>query len=689
MIFTSLPPDFSSRGHEAAKSQQESFLFRKIYIHAIRTALPFHKLSQDDIREFMSQRPGLKTDEIRMIDKIYKTSAINHRYSILDDFKADPDHSSGRSLFSGPIPPGTAERNRHFTDSARMGSLALVREMLNPDTALTGRQLGDNPFVAGPGAGGLSPWFSITDVTHLITVSCTGFSAPGFDIDLQKELGMSPRLERLHIGFMGCYAAFPALRAARSICAADPDARVLIVGVEFCTLHFQDSREKDSIIANSLFADGLAAVLLSSNPRDSRGGSRGRPLFSLGAVSSSMIGGGEDMMAWTLGDTGFLMKLSAYVPRLIEQNLKTIIENLSRQSGIRARDISLWALHPGGRAILDRARQNLELPKKAMEASYSILSRYGNMSAVTIYFVLAEMMKTKDKERDLKKKDRVFAAAFGPGLTVESAILCPLPSTHTLRAGVPSAALPRLIPDISRRSRLPELMDDPRVQEKDLFRTVRQFRIINRLLTGYRRILYKEVLKKIRHSGKKKEWTILDLGCGGGDVLRWLALQGRRYGLSLKLVGVDPDSRILNWARTDSTAFPEIHFEEGSSSTLADVSRRWGGFDFILSNHVMHHLYGVHLDNYILRASRYARQGVVLNDLRRSVWAYIGYTILAGLFFHKSLAFYDGRLSVLKSFRKAELESILTSLGLEVNLEVRKVFPFRLILTSKKRPEHA
>jgi len=248
-------------------------------------------------------------------------------------------------------------------------------------------------------------------ITHIITVSCTGFSAPGFDFHIVKELKLNPSIDRFHIGFMGCYAAFPALKLAKSICDSDSDARVLVVNVELCSLHFQQKFEPDIIVANAIFSDGVSACLVSSNEEDSEGAK-----FILNSFHSHLIPDSEEDMAWKIGMYGFDMKLSYYVPKLIDANILQIMESLLQKARIKKDDIDVWAIHPGGKAILEKLASTLGLTKEDLSISYEVLWEYGNMSSSTIFFVLEKIL-------ERKKAKIIFTAAFGPGLTVETGVM--------------------------------------------------------------------------------------------------------------------------------------------------------------------------------------------------------------------------------------------------------------------------
>ncbi len=355
-----------------------------VYIRALATALPEFKNQQSEIETFMLKVVGDTPRKKAFIQKIYEGSAIETRYSVIPDYQLPTDQ---RIFFPKndnlePVPT-TAQRNALFCVEANNLAALAVRRLFD--------QL---------------PEFDPKTITHLITVSCTGFSAPGFDFHLVREFALSPAIHRFHIGFMGCFAAFPALKLAQSLVRSSSGAQVLIVDVEACTLHFQKEFQPDVVVANALFADGAAAILVS--------GDEG-PL-QLHDFRSHIIPGSEDDMAWIIGETGFDMKLSSYVPRLIEGNIAAVLERLFADSGWNRDELKLWAVHPGGRAILDKTAAVLGLQHGELEVSYDVLRRFGNMSSVTIFFVLREIL-------DRKQKGKLFACAFGPGLTVESGFL--------------------------------------------------------------------------------------------------------------------------------------------------------------------------------------------------------------------------------------------------------------------------
>jgi len=357
-----------------------------VRIVGIETAVPEHSYSQEFTHSFMRALYEGKPRAQQMIDRIYPASAIEKRHTVIGDYDKDPSEYTFYPKTADLKPePTTKQRNDLFISEAQRLSLQAARALLE---RFPGVREG---------------------VTHLITVSCTGFSAPGFDFYLAKELPLPPEVHRFHLGFMGCYAAFPAMKLADSICRADPKAKVLIVNVELCSLHLQQKEDIDVIVANALFADGVSAALVSADPSDAAGPSIAFRHFATRTAPES-----EEDMAWSVGQTGFDMKLSVYVPRIIKRNIASLIDAAMESSGISREAVDIWALHPGGRAILDKAAATLGLDPEDFAVSYDVLREYGNMSSATIMFVLKRILEGS-------RSGHIFATAFGPGLTLEAA----------------------------------------------------------------------------------------------------------------------------------------------------------------------------------------------------------------------------------------------------------------------------
>lgn len=356
------------------------------YIHTIQTAVPQYSYHQDELRDWMKEIvPDSERDE-RIIHHIYNRSGIHTRYSAVDDFRKTASH---QLFFNGQgAAPGTASRNETYIREGRKLFVEVAQKLINR-----------SDFTAG-------------QISHLITVSCTGFYAPGPDYDIIKALGLSPKTERYHLGFMGCYAAIPALKMADQICRANPEANVMIVSVELCTLHFQADPKMDDLLSASVFADGGAGAIVSNHTPD-------QSAYQIDGFASAITEKGKNDMAWSIGDTGFNMVLSSYIPQLLAEGLAPFLDPVMEQFGLTLEEINLWAVHPGGRAILDKVERTLKLTDNTLESSRKILSRYGNMSSATILFVLKEIL----QQSPVRPESRTLAMAFGPGLTLESALL--------------------------------------------------------------------------------------------------------------------------------------------------------------------------------------------------------------------------------------------------------------------------
>lgn len=357
------------------------------YINSIGTAVPAYKLEQSVIAGFM-ERLAKSEEEVRKIKTIFRASAIATRYTVLADYGRPGDftffpNTSGMEPF-----PDTATRMQTFREHAAELSVSAVRDCQSKTS------------------------FKFEDVTHLITVSCTGMYAPGLDVDLVNRLPLKSSVSRTCINFMGCFAAVSAIKAADAFCKTSPHAKVLIVCTELCSLHFQKDFTDDNILANALFGDGAAAVLVEPKPGLN---------ISLGIEGfySDILASGAAHMAWSIGNLGFEMRLSSYIPELLGMEIKGMVKNLTSHVSTEHFSIEHYAIHPGGKKILDAAAEKLEIPKEQLRASYQVLHDFGNMSSPTILFVLKKIL----DNNDLKRNDRVLGMAFGPGITVESLIL--------------------------------------------------------------------------------------------------------------------------------------------------------------------------------------------------------------------------------------------------------------------------
>jgi alpha-pyrone synthase len=241
------------------------------------------------------------------------------------------------------------------------------------------------------------------EITHLIVTSCTGFSAPGIDLELVQRCNLDPSIERTVVGFMGCNAAINALKLARHIVRSALDSKVLIVSLELCTLHLQESEDLGRLLSFLVFADGCAAALVSATPSG----------FAIDGFHAELMPQAAEQITWTIGDLGFDMTLSGHVPATIAAALRTASGRVL--SGESAAAFDLWAVHPGGRTVLDAVEDAFELDQSALAASRTILRHFGNMSSPTVLFVLEAMTRSP-----VPAGARGCAMAFGPGLTAET-----------------------------------------------------------------------------------------------------------------------------------------------------------------------------------------------------------------------------------------------------------------------------
>jgi predicted naringenin-chalcone synthase len=237
-------------------------------------------------------------------------------------------------------------------------------------------------------------------VTHLVVASCTGFAAPGLDFHIMRDAGLRASVERTVVGFMGCFAAVNALKLARHIVRSERGAVVLVVNLELCSLHLQEQWELEKMLSFLLFADGASAALVSAAPTG----------LALGRFSATVLPESEELITWEIGDSGFHMHLSGQVPSRIRRFLRTHGEGLLDKRA--AAEIEHWAVHAGGRSVLDAVQEGLRLGPDALRHSRAVLREFGNMSSVTLMFVLDRIMRGGGGDG--------IAMAFGPGLTVES-----------------------------------------------------------------------------------------------------------------------------------------------------------------------------------------------------------------------------------------------------------------------------
>lgn len=321
--------------------------------------------------------------------------------------------------------PGTADRMALYERYAPQLAIEACRQAVGMDladlktTQLRDRLEGSDPLGTDGGvesdttsslrnASSIDP----ASITHLVTVSCTGFAAPGVDWHLFDALGLSPTVQRVQVGFMGCHGAINGLRTARGLAAADPDAVVLLCAVELCSLHYRMTWEDEAMVGNALFADGSAAVVVVGRNRVEEF-SQGIPILDSASIR---IPDSDDQMSWRIGDHGFDMTLTGQVPTSIQAHLQDWLAHWLGPHGLSADDISDWIVHPGGPRILDATEVALNLPENELGRSREVLSELGNMSSPTVLFVLQRSLKAG------KSGPRVVLA-FGPGLVAEATLL--------------------------------------------------------------------------------------------------------------------------------------------------------------------------------------------------------------------------------------------------------------------------
>lgn len=345
---------------------------RRAYVNAVAGVVPAHDVHDLFIEWAESQIEDSRTRKLfrRMADR----SGIDHRWSILPPATGGRPHNQEGGYYHPAMPPTSSRMQRYASEAPGLAMRAIDK---------------------------LRDQVSLDGVTHLVVASCTGFVAPGIDQIIARRLSLD-HVERTLVGFMGCYAAVCALRTAYHIVRSTPGARVLVVTVELCTLHLQDTQNLEQLLAMLQFSDGAAAALISDAPA----GLEMSHLFSMALEDSA------ELIEWKIGDTGFEMTLSGEVPGRIQHALEQEEVRATLFNGWGAGEVVSWAVHAGGRSILDAVEKGLELPQGALWASRDVLARYGNMSSSTLMFVLADLMARPDVGKGV-------ALAFGPGLAAE------------------------------------------------------------------------------------------------------------------------------------------------------------------------------------------------------------------------------------------------------------------------------
>ncbi|MCC6797425.1 MAG: type III polyketide synthase [Candidatus Hydrogenedentes bacterium] len=351
------------------------------------TALPAHSIGIDESLVYAAKAFEASGEQERQLKLLYKMTGVQRRHTCVLNA---PEGEPNRQPFF-PDPNGTMRQGP--TIRARMekyenDSLPLALEASRK--ALEESNI--EPLA----------------ITHLVTISCSGFAAPGVDIGLIKGLGLPFTCQRTHVGFMGCHGALNGLRVARGFIESDPNARVLLCAVELCSLHYHYGWNPEQIVANALFADGSAAIVATA-ANDTEGA------WTIANTGSCLVPESEDAMTWRIGNNGFIMSLSSRVPELIGSHLRPWMEGWLQQNKLTLGDIRSWAVHPGGPRILGSVVKALNLAKDAVDISREVLRDHGNMSSPTILFILNRL-------REASAPRPCVALGFGPGLMAEATL---------------------------------------------------------------------------------------------------------------------------------------------------------------------------------------------------------------------------------------------------------------------------
>lgn len=363
----------------------------EIGISRIGTALPPHRRTQQEVADFLSDRLNLTPRDQRRLKAVYQASGIETRYSVIPDYL---DKEADFIFFpknKGESFPSTAQRMTIYKQNALPLAIQAIEDA---------RLCQEDKF-------------DLQTLTHLITVSCTAMYAPGLDIELILHYALPTHIHRLGINFMGCYGTFNAIKTAYAICAANPKAKVLIVSLELCSIHLQSSQTLDHLISGAIFSDGAGAIIIESNIKQKK-------YLSCLHFHSDLLPNGYKEMTWDIGDQGFDIRLSSYVPDLIGSAISKFLKEFLDNYFLKDKKIDKYAIHPGGIKILEACEKALNIQPQDNQPAYEVLKKYGNMSSATIVFVLKELWKT------LKSEDHhqtIFSCAFGPGLTLESMLL--------------------------------------------------------------------------------------------------------------------------------------------------------------------------------------------------------------------------------------------------------------------------
>lgn len=366
-------------------------------ILAIGTAVPTHKISQQEHAKTLSEADGLTREDRLVLHTIYKRSGIAFRHSVLEEFVNADENDNQVFHPSGKVPPATVARR-----------MEIYEEFAAP----LAMKAAENCFAQLPS-------LQKSDISHVVAFSCTGMYAPGLDIQMVEMLDLPRNAERTCINFMGCYAAINALKSAYHICRSEPEAVVLLAGVELCSLHYMKSTDNNQVVANALFGDGAAVVIVSARDFQNVNGLGG---FVLNSFYSEFEQSAGKEMVWRIGNHAFDLRLTPEVPAVVKENILPMLDKMYKRAGLSKEDVSHYAIHPGGTKILEACAEALDLHRDENAVSFSILRDFGNMSSVTILFVLQRYLQSLTPE-EKSGQGKMLACAFGPGITMEAMIL--------------------------------------------------------------------------------------------------------------------------------------------------------------------------------------------------------------------------------------------------------------------------
>ena len=365
-------------------------------ILGLGTALPTHTMTQREALELAQQLSCRDEHQARLARVLYLKAGVERRRTVLPhrtalDYAAQESDAADEAAVlegqgNGSARPTTGLRMQLYAEHSTPLACQAARIALN-EAGLLGQH-----------------------ISHLIKVSCTGFAAPGVDVELIEQLPLPATVERVQIGFMGCHGAVNGLRVAQALSTADPAARVLLCAVELCSLHYRFQWNPDTFLGNALFADGAAAAVVGSTK------GAASEAWKVAATGSCLLPDSKDAMSWQIGDDGFEMRLSQRVPELIGRHLRPWLSMWLDRHGLGITDVASWDIHPGGPRILDAVEKSLSLPPTATETSRRVLAECGNMSSPTVLFIL-------DRLRRQQAPRPCVVLGFGPGLVAEAALL--------------------------------------------------------------------------------------------------------------------------------------------------------------------------------------------------------------------------------------------------------------------------